>query len=413
MGAAKIRDISCSSAEVVSMDLDLGQGNLHSDFTSPADMQGVSALVLVGGKPEAERFAEFPLALLDVLGRSVLMRTVDRLQADGINQISILSDTDPLPLRMSSASCKFSTAAPESFWGEALQQYRKLSHQSEYVLVVRLGAWAEVDFAAMVQKHRRMGSSVMRACSRLGGELDIFVISSSSQSEAAALLRGELCDERIAPAEFKTSAYVNLLNTPDDLRLLTLDAFAGESEIRPVGRELRPGVWIGKGARIHPRARIVAPAFIGDFCNVRRSAIVTRGSSLEHHSEVDCATVIDNSNVLPYTRIGAGLDVEYSVAGFHHVHSLQRKASVGIEDPHLIGVTTTYLSARMFTAASWLVTFLPNVLWKVFFEPKPEQMESKPPAPSTPALDDAPLAAAESQTQSYSEMAATRRYGNQ
>jgi NDP-sugar pyrophosphorylase family protein len=397
--------------------MDLDPRNLRSDLTSSApDLHGACALVLVGGRPEAERFAEFPLALLDVLGRSVVMRTVDQLRAYGVREISVISDTEPLPARTSSSSSKFITAGPECFWGEALQQFRKLSRQSEYVLVLRLGAWAEVDFAAMLQKHCRKGSSVTRACSRFGEALDIFVISSNSQSEAAALLRGELRDERIDAAEYKTDAYVNLLTTADDLRTLTLDAFAGESEIRPFGRELRPGVWLGRRARVHRSARIVAPAFIGDFCNVRRAAIVTRGSSLEHHSEVDCASVIDNSSVLPYTRIGAGLDVEYSVAGFQQVHSLQRKATVEIEDPHLIGLTTTYLSARMFTAASWLVTFLPNVLWKMLFEPEPEPMHgaaSTALAPSTPALDDPPLAAAESQTQSYTEMAATRRYGNE
>jgi hypothetical protein len=256
----------------------------------------------------------------------------------------------------------------------------------------------------------------MRAYSQRDEALDVFAISSRSQSEAAALLRGELRDERIAVAVHRTPGYVNLLTAPASMRSLALDAFAGECEIRPCGRELRPGVWIGRGARVHRCARVVAPAFIGSFCNVRRAAIITRGSSLEHHSEVDCATVIDNSSVIPYTRVGAGLDMEYSVAGFNQVHSLKHAVTVEVEDPLLIGTTTTHFSARLLTAAGWLFSFLPSVLWKLLFEPRPEPAlgtAHEAIVPSTPALGDPSLTPVKSQTESYPEMAATRRYGNE
>jgi len=378
-------------------------------------MSGVRALVLVGGRPGAERFGEFPLALLDVLGRSVLMRTLDRIRAAGIEEVAVLSDADPMPpVPAPASSSSFSVVSPECFWDEALQQFRRLARQTECVLVIRLGAWAEVNFATMVDQHRRKGFAVTRACSPRGELLDVFVISSASSSEAAALLRGELRDEHIAAAEHKTCGYVNLLVALPDLRTLALDAFAGESEVRPCGRELRPGVWLGKGARIHRSARVVAPAFIGDFCNVRRAAVVTRGSSLERHSEVDCATMIDNSSVMPYTRVGAGLDVEYSVVGFRQVHSLQRNATVDIADPHLVGAATTLFAARVYTAVSWILHFIPDVLWQSLSKlPSQRQQSASETMSTTPALSELPLATAESQADSYPEMAATRRYGNE
>jgi NDP-sugar pyrophosphorylase family protein len=417
MGTAPIGNISRGCAQVVTMDIGApnspsgGFDNLESGVP---DMRGVRALVLVGGRPDEERFGEFPLALLDVLGRSVLMRTLDRIREAGIDSIAVLSDTQPLPSYPSSAPCKFNVAPRDRFWEESLHKFRHLSRQSECVLVVRLGAWTEVDFAEMVHEYRCSGAALMRACSMDGEVLDVFVISSSGQSEAAALLRGELRDERVGAAEHSTSGYVNLLTTPEDMRTLTLDAFAGESEIRPWGTELRPGVWVGTDARIHRRARIVAPAFVGAFCNVRRAAVVTRGSSIEHHSEVDCASVIDNSSLMPFTRIGVGLDVECSVVGFQTVHSLQRHATVEIDDPLLIGATTNYLSARLLTAANWLITCLQSILLKPLFARKAEETEPEPePHASIPTLSDAPLATAKSQPKSYREMAATRRYGNQ
>ncbi len=387
------------------------------DARDPQSLRGVRALVLVGGKSATERIGEIPLALLDVLGRSVLMRTLDRIRAADIGEISVLCDTDPLPPHAGAADCKFSMVSPQAFWDEAVQQFRRLTRNSECVLVLRLGAWAELDFAAMVNQHRLAGSSIVRAYSPREEALDVFVISSGSQSEAAALLRGELRDEGIATAPHKTCGYVNLLSSAASLRTLVLDAFAGKTAIFPCGRELRPGVWIGAGARIHRHARIVAPAFIGSFCKVRGDVLVTRGSSIEHHSEVDCATVIDNSSVMPYTRVGAGLDVEYSVVGFRQVHSIKRKVTVEIEDPLLVGATTTQFSARTLPAAGWLISLLPNALWKLLFAPSQAALgsASKALGTSTPALGEASLAPIESQTETYRarEMVVPRRYGNE
>jgi hypothetical protein len=361
-----------------------------------------------------ERFGEIPLALLDVLGRSVLMRTLDRIRAAGIAEISVISDTDPLPPRHHAAGCKFSVVGLEDFWDEALQQFRRLAQNSECILVLRLGGWAELDYAGMVDEFRRSGSSVMRAYSSRAGALDVFIIPASSQSEAAALLRGDVW-QRIAAVPYQTRGYVNMLSTPASLRSLTLDILAGDSELRPCGRELRPGVWVGSGARIHRQARIVAPSFIGSGCVVRSAALVTRGSSLEHHSEVDCGTVVDNSSIMPYTRVGAGLDVECSVLGFQQVHSTKRDVTVEIEDPRLIGVTTTQFSARTLTAVGWFLGLLPAVVWKFLFEPIPEALSgsaSNALGPSTSAIGEPSLAPVESQTEPYREMAA-RRYGNQ
>jgi hypothetical protein len=417
VGAATISDFSRYRAQVVTLDLialNLQYGGLVNIAQTSSVLRGVRALVLLGGRPGTESIGKYPLALLDVLGRSVLMRTLDRVRAAGVDEIALLSDTmAPHP---ASISCTFTVASRECFWDEALQQFRRLARQSECVLVLRLGAWAEVDFTAMVDEFRCAGSVPMRACSQRGEALDIFAISSASQTEAAALLRGELRDECIALAEHKTFGYVNLLTSPADLRTLTLDAFAGESEIRPCGTELRPGVWVGRGARVHRRARVLAPAFIGAFCTVRRAAIITRCSSLEHHSEVDCASMIENSSVLPYSRIGAGLELECSVVGFKQVHSLRRNTTVDIEDPHLIGTTSNHFYAWAFSAVSWLLSFPASAFWKSPFESLPGKMNARIPEPTlsaTPTLAESSLAPIEPQTESYQEMATVRRYGNQ
>ena len=96
--------------------------------------------------------------------------------------------------------------------------------------------------------------------------------------------------------------------------------------------QVKPGVWAATGAQIHPEARIVAPAYIGAYARVRALAVVTRGSVIERNSVIDCGTVVENSTVLPFSQVGAGLNVSFSVVGFRHVFHLQRQADVEIAD---------------------------------------------------------------------------------
>jgi len=392
------------------MDLD-ARNQQAPDFSGISSLRGVRALVLVGGRPGVERFGEMPLALLDILGRSVLLRTIDRLRVAGVAEIAVLSDTELPSPRPNTA--RFSVTLPKGFWEEALQHVRRLARQSECVLLLRLGSWAEVDYAAMVTQHRRSGAPLTQACLPDLQELDVFVISSSSVAEAAALLRGELRDQRIAPALHETSGYVNPMKEPADLRKLVLDSFAGEAAVSPWGNELRPGVWMGFGARVHRDARIVAPAFVGAFCDVHSGAVVTRGSSLEHHSELDCATVVESSSVLPYTRVGAGLDVEQSIVGFRQVHSMQHQITVDIEDPHLIGATRQSLSVRAVSGVNRLLAFLPTAVWKLFFTPEQASSASEGIGASAPVLGDTGLTPIQTETKAYREMATVRRYGDE
>jgi carbonic anhydrase/acetyltransferase-like protein (isoleucine patch superfamily) len=407
MGSAALGDLPRCRAQVVAM----GVSKLWQPL--PSEFSNVAALLLVGGVAEnvaeSERFAELSLALVDVLGRSVLLRTLDQLRGVGISRVSALSTCEPLPPRPAAGGLDFAVVEPAKLWDEAWQQFRRLSRQADAVLVIRLGAWAEIDYAAMLRRHAQLGSALLRACTAAGEPLDVFAISSSGRAEAAALLRGELRDERVDAPSYVTEGYVNPLRTPECLRRLTLDALSGEAGIAPCGVELRPGVWAGNGARIHPRARVVAPAFIGAAAVVHRGALVTRGSSLEHHSEVDCGTVVESSSLLPYTRVGAGLEVEHSVAGFRTVHSLRHGVAVEIEDAQLVGSTSQAIPARALSALVGFFTFLPTVLWRALFDRHAElPAEEEPSLP--PAAIDAALAEVESNAEQF---AVTRRYGNE
>ena len=77
-----------------------------------------------------------------------------------------------------------------------------------------------------------------------------------------------------------------------------------EAQAGSLGRDrgAHPSQGAGGGAGLYRRPRE----------DSRRGADHPRTACIEHHAEVDCGTVVENSTILPFTCVGAGLDVMHS-----------------------------------------------------------------------------------------------------
>ncbi|HLK31516.1 MAG TPA: hypothetical protein VKT29_00420, partial [Terriglobales bacterium] len=85
-----------------------------------------------------------------------------------------------------------------------------------------------------------------------------------------------------------------------------------------------------------------------------------RCSVVEHHAEVDCGTVLEDTTVLPYTYVGSSLDASHTILGFGAVAHLRRNTEVEISDPRLLGTVASSASWRTMKTAASLVTYLPT-----------------------------------------------------
>jgi NDP-sugar pyrophosphorylase family protein len=210
-------------------------------------------------------------------------------------------------------------------------------HQNgvQTALLMGLGAYVEFDFADLLQFHSEKGRPVTRVCDRRG-PLDFWLLDIASNRENGNSLHSPSLLESDVNSTYLHKGYVNRLRDARDLRRLVVDAFLARCAIRPSGYELRPGVWVDEGARVHRHARVVAPAYIGRRTRVQESALITRFSNVESHCDVECGCAVEDASVLPYTRLGKGLDVSHAVVnGSSFVH-LGRNVSVSVEDPTLI-----------------------------------------------------------------------------
>ena len=339
----------------------------------------IRALVLVNQSAEVLAdpipFSSLAPGLLEVAGRTPLQRTIERLQRFGVQAITVIGDCDAPPVNASDGNGPiYVNSTPERFWRAAESSFNDLVQEgAELVLLVRLGTYAEIDFERMIQFHLDQHARVTQACSEARA-LDVFCISASRRNDAASLFRSQLTKCRSECPLFAHTGYTNSLKNARDLRQFAIDILTLKTETKPAGNEVRPGVWVEKGALIEKGARLVAPAFIGAFAKIRTHAVITRCSSVEHHARIDCGTVTENSTVLPYCRVGACMDVAHSVVGTGTVTNLRRDVTVEILDTKLITYVLAAPGHRLLRAAAEFAAYLPKQMWHgIFGEPKAQQ----------------------------------------
>jgi NDP-sugar pyrophosphorylase family protein len=336
----------------------------------------VAAIIVVGARPEdleaaaarnghgpafPERFAGVPLSLLPVVGKPVVDRMIERMRLAGVQAVTIVTDQGLQKTVVLDTTTSNETRWIESteIWRTAEEEFSRYADEgAENVLIVRSGPYAEVDFSELLQFHSDSRQHVTQV--QAGDEvLDMVVVAGCRRQEGAFLLSTRLRSTRQRSSPYISRGYLNPLKNARDLRRLAQDALLMRCEIKPEGKEVKPGVWVSEHARMRRSVRVLAPAFIGAFAKLRAGAVVTRCAAIENHAEVDCGTVVEDTTLLPYSYLGAGLDVAHAVVGYRQIAHLRRDAQVEIEDPKLVDAVTASAPWRTMQDAASLAAFIP------------------------------------------------------
>lgn len=274
----------------------------------------------------------------DILGQSVLDRTLVRLRTAGIRTVSVIGPPNLSSLPSNRATEFIPAGNSFARWPAAQRKMREHGGQGiETVLMIGLGAYMELDVAEAVKFHRAKGKPLTQL-EDSNGALDFWVVDSKWFNTAAngCTLPFRYGEFPGLPVPCRMKGYVNWLAEARDLRRLVLDAFLCRCELKPKGREVRPGVWAAEGARIHKLSRLVAPVYLGSNTRVGPSAVITRFSNLERNSQVGAGTVVESTSVLPHTVLGRGLDVSHAVVDGNKFLDVKRNVALVIDDPKLI-----------------------------------------------------------------------------
>ncbi len=307
----------------------------------------VGAIIIIGASEEraiptapgvtSEQHAvvEGPLGCVEIMGCPVVERMVERFLAADVEVVSILADARVALPSFCQSTDKI-TAYVAADMGSGLS--RMLADYSErgvrFAFVIRANVYTECDLIHWIWFHRGTHQAITRACD-FKGNLDFWVIDCDKREEVdVSLLLEE--SERFEGSLYFIHEYVNQVSSASDLRRFVTDVFRGRCELRPSGKEIRPGVWVEACAQIHRRARIVAPAYIGRGVRVREDTLITRGSNLESSCCIDYGTVVEDSSILTNTYVGIWLDVSHAVVKGNKFANVRRNVVLEISDSMVI-----------------------------------------------------------------------------
>ncbi len=310
------------------------------------------AIIVVGEKDAADfgavrapRSAQVlggvQLACVEVLGRSILEAMIENLRVAGVGPISVLREWSTANV---DAWYRFSQT-PVSVPGGVefccvedlsaavgLKLREQQESGTEATLVMPLGPYVELDASDLFQFHRAQRQSATPLVDR-DGSLDMWLVETACFASAPDVVASL---PALQAASYEVSGYVNRLDHPRQLRRLTVDALTSKCGLRPLGQEVRPGVWCGEGAHIRRGARILAPAFIGRDSVICDDCEIADCSSIERDCEVDYATAVSDASLLSNSYVGIGLEIRNSIVNGSSLLSLEHDVTLEIKDPFVM-----------------------------------------------------------------------------
>jgi hypothetical protein len=275
------------------------------------------------------------LGCVEILGQSLLWRIVQELQQTGAGAVTVIADSSLAGAKeqLDESYAPVPVTWTEDAWDAArgvLADFRTAGVKTTFV--VRPSTYSDVNTLEFLEFHNATGSTVSRAIHE-NHALDFWTVETERLS-ATADPRTILTATDVA--KYPVSGYLNRLEHPRDLRQLAIDGLTSRCGFRPRGFEVRPGVWMEEAADVHRKARIVAPAFVGRAARIEEQCLITRGSNVEANSQIDYATVVENSSILSNSYVGIGLDVIHSIVDGNLLLNLRREVSLNITDRGLV-----------------------------------------------------------------------------
>jgi NDP-sugar pyrophosphorylase family protein len=316
------------------------------DRKERTDSVGPGAIVVVGSEQasictaaseeaELKTLLTQPLPCVEIMGCSMIERTLDRLIRAEAEAITVLVACDvdgmeSLPTRFADVKLLVVTNICSGV-ADILKEYSQRG--IEHSIIVSGSLYAETDLLDFFYFHRESRQIITRAVDS-EGLLDLWAVNcgEAQQSNVADLLTHTKAN---SPSYF-VREYVIRLAHARDLRQFASDVLRGRCAIRPSGTELKPGVWVEEGAEMHRRARIVAPVYVGRGSKICEDALITRFSTVEKGCVVEVGTVIEDSSILANTHVGIWLDVCHAIANGNRLLNLERNVLVEISDPSVM-----------------------------------------------------------------------------
>jgi len=224
-----------------------------------------------------------PLALMPVLGRSLIEHALAKLARNGFRDVVVLASDRPGHIRQ--------TVRDGSAWGLRVR-------------VQPVSVEPNVQLAALEWTHEFAD-----------GKVDtVIVLDRCALADAETLWQS---------SEGIFAMYRTALMKENAAAQLTM-------------REASPGVWISTKARVSSQANITGPAWIGANVSVREGARIGPHSVIEPGAFIDSYAIVEESWIGPDTYVGPAIQVMHSLAWGNGVTNWQNGSFLEVSDAFLL-----------------------------------------------------------------------------
>lgn len=103
------------------------------------------------------------------------------------------------------------------------------------------------------------------------------------------------------------------------------------------GREVDPGVWLGRNVSLHPTARIVPPAFVGPNCRIGNGVQIGPNAAIGSDCILDKRCTLENTLVMAGSYVGEALELSDAIVDRNRLLNTRVGVAVSVADNFILG----------------------------------------------------------------------------
>jgi len=348
----------------------------------------MKAVIMAGGEGTRLRplTSNQPKPMLPMANRPMMEHVVQLLRTHGFDDIVVTVAFMANAIRSyfddgSEFGVRMVYATEETPLGTAGSVRNAQAQLDERFLVISGDVLTDIDLGAVVDHHVRTGALATIALKAVEDPLEFGIVITRDDGSIERFLEkptwGEVFSDTIntgiyvlepaifdfipegRPVDFSGEVFPAVLEEGRPLQgyvaegywedVGTLEAYLRAHQdildqrvqVQVSGFPLRQGVWLGKGADVHPTATVESPAVIGDNCSVGAGATVGEYSVLGLNVQVAPSAIINRSVIHDNAFLGAGTRLDGCVVG----RACDLRQNVRCEEGVVLG-DETFVGAR-------------------------------------------------------------------
>ncbi|HAM00647.1 MAG TPA: mannose-1-phosphate guanyltransferase [Acidimicrobiaceae bacterium] len=322
----------------------------------------MKAVIMAGGEGTRLRplTSNQPKPMLPMANRPMMEHVVQLLRAHGFDDIVVTVAFMANAIRSyfddgSEFGVRMVYATEEMPLGTAGSVRNAQAQLDERFLVISGDVLTDIDLGAVVDHHVRTGALATIALKAVEDPLEFGIVITREDGSIERFLEkptwGQVFSDTIntgiyvlepaifdfipegRPVDFSGEVFPAVLEAGRPLQgyvaegywedVGTLEAYLRAHQdvldqrvqVQVSGFPLRQGVWLGKGADVHPTATVESPAVIGDNCSVGAGATVGEYSVLGLNVQVALNATLNRSVIHDNAFLGAGTRLDGCVVG--------------------------------------------------------------------------------------------------